>query len=180
MRLALLLLSATMFAAENDKTQNFVFSGSVEYGESFSKKLPNGLLFDLRNGGCGWSINVHSPTDDSADYVWPENPPIRGKNELFLDDSYDGDWESPLRHIHTIYFARNAKQAKQELDWIDAMDRGDYHEAEGLDLPQSALGELQFSIVSYTKKPVQNKVVANPKDHWCATDLHFRVVVSRW
>ena len=179
MRFGLVVLSVIILMGNYHKAQKYAFSGSVQYGDSFSKKLPNGLLFDLQSEDCGWSIDIHPPNDSKRDYVWPENPPIRSKNELFLDDSYDGDWESPLQHVHAIYFAHNEKQAKQELDWIDAMDRGDYHEAENLDVPQSALGELQFSILGYAKKEVQKKSMPNAKDHWCATDLRFRVVMLR-
>ena len=108
MRLASILLSATMLTANHDATQSFAFNGWVQRGESFSKELPNGLLFDLRGGDCGWWINIHPPDDYTVDYVGPENPPVRYKNELFFDDEYDGDWESPLRHVHTIYFLLRA------------------------------------------------------------------------
>ena len=180
MRLASLLLSTAMFVSNPGKTQNLAFNGSVQHGESFSKKLPNGLIFGLESTDCGWTVDIHPPGNSSVDYVWPENPPVHEKNELFLDDEYDGNWKSPLQHVHTIYFARNAQQAKQELDWIDAFERGDYREAENLDLPRSELGELNLQILTYGKTKVETKSVANAKDHWCATDMHFHVRVSRW
>jgi hypothetical protein len=178
-KLYVVLLSAAMLFADHAKNARFLFAGTVSYGEPYSHKLPNGLLFELQPEDCGWMVSIHPPGASNQDYVWPENPPVRQKNELFLDDSYDGDWESPLRHVHRIFFARTRQQAQQKLDWIDAFNHGDDQKAEKLDLPQSALGEIRLSIVSYKKIMVEQKIVANPKDHWCADDLRFRVVLSR-
>jgi len=180
MKVSILLLSAGMLLADRTKDANISFSGTVEYGEPYSHELPSGLLFKLQPTDCGWMINIHPPDVSNEDYVWPENPPVRQKNELFLDDEYDGDWESPLKHVHTIYFARTKRQAQQKLDWIDAFEHGDYQRAEKLDLPQSTLGEAKLFVLDYKKTIMEQKIVANPKDHWCADQLRFRVVVSRW
>lgn len=156
------------------------FTGVVNLGDGFSRTLPNGLVFEVKPGSCGWMINIHEPGTDSEDYVWPENPPIRQKNALFLDDSYDGNWESPLKNMHRIFFAKNRAQAKRKLDWIAAFERGDYENANKLDLPNSALGEADLSIASFKTMMVPHKVVANSKDNYCATDMHFSVVISRY
>ena len=180
MKFSVLLLSAGMLLADHSKNTSFSFTGTVSYGEPFSRKLPNGLLFELQPTDCGWMVSIHPPGVSNQDYVWPENHPVRQKNELFLDDEYDGDWEAPLKHVHTIYFARTQLEAQRKLDWLDAFEHGDYQRADKLDLPQSALGEAKLFVVGYKKTVLEQKIVANPKDHWCADDLRFRVVVSRW
>lgn len=179
MKFAALLLSVALLGDQTSRGKPS-FMGTIEYGERYSYELPNGLLFELQPTDCGWMVSIHPPGISNQDYVWPENLPVRQKNELFLDDEYDGDWEGPLKHVHTIYFARTQQQAQRKLDWIDAFEHGDYQKANKLDLPQSALGEAKLFVVSYKKTGMEQKIVGNPKDHWCADDLHFRVVVSRW
>src|SRR5215813_12174356 len=124
MKLSVLLLSAGMLLPDYAKNASFSFTGSVSYHQPYSHKLANGFLFELQHTNCGWMVSIHPPGVANQDYVWPENPPIRQKNELFLDDEYDGDWEAPLKHVHTIYFARNKEQAQKKLDWIDAFEHG--------------------------------------------------------
>ena len=178
---ALLIATGMLFSGPSPK-KTFSFSGTVGYGEKFAKTLPNGFVFNLTPSDCGWIMNVH-PADLNAqdqDYVWPENPPIRNKNQLFLDDEYDGDWELPLKHPHTIFFAKAAGQAKRQLAWIDAMDRGDYELAKKFDSPESAFGKLVFKVIAYHKQKVQQKIVADPKNSYCADDLSFRVTVSNF
>ena len=180
MNIVLIFIIAGMLFSSPSPKKVFTFSGTVEYGDKFSKTLPNGLVFDLTPSDCGWIINIHPPGEDDEEYVWPENPPIHDKNQLFLDDEYDGNWELPLKLSHTILFAKDARQSARQRQWIEAFERGDYKRAEALDSPNSAFGKLVFNVLSYRTQKVEQKTIAKPIDSYCADDLRFRVSVSNF
>lgn len=178
MKIAMLLSFWLMVAALSAENP-VAFSGTVTHGQRFTKALPNGLIFELSPQDCGWTIEIHPRTPDDASYV-VGNVPLHGKNALDLDDSYDGDWESPLKTVHAVYFARNHQQAKQQTEWEQEAQRDELREAGELEISESDLGKLSLTVMNYRKISVQKKAISNPKDHYCATDVQFRVVVSRY
>jgi hypothetical protein len=178
MKVSMLLSLWLMFASPAEKKPT-TFSGSVTHRQHFTKTLPDGLIFELSPQDCGWTIDVHPQIPDDASYT-SGNAPLHGKNPLNLDDSYDGDWESPLKAVHTVYFAHNHQQAKQQMEWEEAAQRDELREAEQLQIPESDLGKLSLKVTSYRKIPVPKKAIDNPKDSYCATDLHFSVEFLRY
>ena len=177
MKVSMLLSLWLMFASGAEKP--ITFSGTVTHGQQFTKTLPDSLILELSPQDCGWTIDIHPRTPDDASYT-SGNEPLHRKNALNLDDSYDGDWESPLKAVHTVFFARNHKQAKQQMEWEEAAQRDELREADQLQISESDLGKLSLKVMSYRKISVPKKAIANPTDSYCATDLHFNVEVSRY
>ena len=108
--LGAVLLPLCLLAAMGAQTQSsftchsVFFKATLNAGEDFERELGGGLLFRVTSQQPGWSIDVVPAEENTNDYVYPVNLPLRQNPNQTLGAAYGESVDSSLGHPHVMDF----------------------------------------------------------------------------
>jgi hypothetical protein len=119
-------------AAITPTCHEFSFEGRVNGGEEYSHELGGGLKIRLlpSKKNWGWVIEIQ-PLDDTDDYAYPVNPPLRSGNSQWLSPGYGATVEQQLKYEHEVFFVLNRTEHERALKLADAAISSSDPEAAG-------------------------------------------------
>ena len=82
------------------------FTAGLKRDEAFSKRIGNSLrlrLIPLKQG-WGWVVSVSPTSDDSQDWTYPVNMPLRTGERQVLGTGYGETVREKLQYEHSIRF----------------------------------------------------------------------------
>ena len=111
------------------------FTAGLKRDEAFSKRIGNSLrlrLIPLKQG-WGWVVSVSPTSDDSQDWTYPVNMPLRTGERQVLGTGYGETVREKLRYEHSIRFlldqmdfAKYSQMANETLKSTDPDAAGRY------------------------------------------------------
>lgn len=118
------LLSLCLLAAAGAQAQHSLSCQSVSFkvtlnaNDNFERELGGGLLFRVRSEkNPGWFVDIVPAEENTKDYIYPVNLPLRFNGNQTLGPGYGETVKSSLSHPH-------------EMDFL--LDRSDYDRIFGL------------------------------------------------
>jgi hypothetical protein len=113
-RLLAALVMLCLICATDARAQSSYACHSVSFkvhlnaGESFQRELGGGLLFRVSSEkGPGWFLDIVPAEENTKDYIYPVNLPLRFNANQTLGAAYGESVESSLAHPHEMYFLLN-------------------------------------------------------------------------
>lgn len=100
-----------------------VFSGTVQAGHEFEKRVADGLVFRLaRERGpatAGWTIQIHEETDSerARDFLMVATPPYRSWNPRYLHPSHEFDSAERIVEMNRREFSFVSDREGYEAFW---------------------------------------------------------------
>ncbi len=118
------LLSLCLLAAAGAQAQHSLSCQSVSFkvtlnaNDNFERELGGGLLFRVRSEkNPGWFVDIVPAEENTKDYIYPVNLPLRFNGNQTLGPGYGETAKSSLSHPHEMNFL---------------LDRSDYDRIFGL------------------------------------------------
>ena len=117
--LSLCLLSPAVAQAQHSLSCQFVsFKVTLNANDNFERELGGGLLFRVRSEkNPGWFVDIVPAEENTKDYIYPVNLPLRFNGNQTLGPGYGETAKSSLSHPHEMNFL---------------LDRSDYDRIFGL------------------------------------------------
>lgn len=113
-RLLAALLLVFLIAAIDVRAQSSPACHSVSFkvhlnaGDSFQRELGGGLLFRITTEkGPGWFLDIVPAEENTKDYIYPVNLPLRFNANQTLGPGYGESVKSSLAHPHEMRFLLN-------------------------------------------------------------------------
>jgi hypothetical protein len=185
------LLSPIGARAQQSPSCQFVsFKVTLNAGDNYERELGGGLLFRVRSQKePGWFVDIVPAEENTKDYIYPANVPLRFNPNQTLGPGYGETVQSSLSHPHEMNFLLD----RTNYERISAVVGNVLHSYQTPD-PDQALtdytnavdnarkGWLHISIASYKADPQTGALVHIKLRVGITTpqDFQFAPGVSPW
>jgi len=113
-----LFLPSGALAQRTPSCQTVFFKVVLNANDNYERELGGGLLFRVRSEkGLGWSVDIVPGEENTKDYIYPVNLPLRFNSNQTLGPGNGETIQSSLSHPHEMNFLLD----RRDYDRISAL-----------------------------------------------------------
>lgn len=161
------------FAQRSPSCQIVSFKVTLNTNASYERELGGGLLFRVRREKSGWFVDIVPAEENTKDYIYPVNLPLRFNPNQTLGPGNGETVQSSLSHSHEMNFLLD----RRDYDRISALVPGVLRSNETPD-PDKALADYTKAVENARKGSVKIAISSYKADSKAGALTHIKLRVS--